>query len=43
MVTGYDDLLFLLEVIFFLYRMQHIAIYVSLFAKALDNRGVYQR
>ena len=32
MVTGYDHLLFLLGVIFFLYRMQHIAIYVSLFA-----------
>ncbi|KPQ25969.1 MAG: HupE / UreJ protein [Halomonas sp. HL-48] len=32
MVTGYDHLLFLLGVVFFLYRMQHIAIYVSLFA-----------
>jgi hypothetical protein len=32
MVTGYDHLLFLLGVIFFVYRMQHIAIYVSLFA-----------
>jgi len=32
MVTGYDHLLFLLGIIFFLYRMQHIAIYVSLFA-----------
>jgi hypothetical protein len=32
MVTGYDHLLFLLGVIFFLYRLQHIAIYVSLFA-----------
>ncbi|MCK7551082.1 HupE/UreJ family protein [Marinobacter goseongensis] len=32
MVTGYDHLLFLLGVIFFLYRMQHIALYVSLFA-----------
>lgn len=32
MVTGYDHLLFLLGVIFFLYRMKHIAIYVSLFA-----------
>lgn len=32
MVTGYDHLLFLLGVIFFLYHMQHIAIYVSLFA-----------
>ncbi len=32
MVTGYDHILFLLGVIFFLYWMQHIAIYVSLFA-----------
>jgi len=32
MVTGYDHLLFLLGVIFFLYRMRHIALYVSLFA-----------
>lgn len=32
MVTGYDHILFLLGVIFFLYRMQHMAIYVSLFA-----------
>ncbi|AXY43841.1 HupE/UreJ family protein [Halomonas sp. JS92-SW72] len=32
MVTGYDHILFLLGVIFFLYRIQHIAIYVSLFA-----------
>ncbi|MDG4718030.1 HupE/UreJ family protein [Thalassospira profundimaris] len=32
MVTGYDHLLFLFGVIFFLYRMKHIAIYVSLFA-----------
>ncbi|MEE3112085.1 MAG: HupE/UreJ family protein [Pseudomonadota bacterium] len=32
MVTGYDHILFLLGVIFFLDRMQHIAIYVSLFA-----------
>lgn len=32
MVTGYDHLLFLLGVIFFLYRMKHIAVYVSLFA-----------
>jgi len=32
MVTGYDHLLFLLGVIFFLYRMKHIAIHVSLFA-----------
>ena len=32
MVTGYDHILFLLGVIFFLYRMSHVAIYVSLFA-----------
>ncbi|MDX1562597.1 MAG: HupE/UreJ family protein [Gammaproteobacteria bacterium] len=32
MVTGYDHLLFLFGVIFFLYRARHIALYVSLFA-----------
>jgi hypothetical protein len=32
MMTGYDHLLFLFGVIFFLYRLQHIGIYVSLFA-----------
>jgi hypothetical protein len=32
MVTGYDHLLFLFAVIFFLYKFSHIAIYVSLFA-----------
>ena len=32
MVTGYDHLLFLFGVVFFLYRMQHVGIYVSLFA-----------
>jgi hypothetical protein len=32
MVTGYDHLLFLLGVIFFVYRMKQVAIYVSLFA-----------
>lgn len=32
MVTGYDHLLFLFGVIFFLYRMKHIATYVTLFA-----------
>lgn len=32
MVTGYDHILFLFGVIFFLYRMKQIAIYVSLFA-----------
>ena len=32
MVTGYDHILFLFGVIFFLYRLKHIGIYVSLFA-----------
>ncbi|WP_412063051.1 HupE/UreJ family protein [Rubrivirga sp. IMCC45206] len=32
MVTGYDHLLFLLGIIFFLYRRKDIALYVSLFA-----------
>nr|WP_315595057.1 HupE/UreJ family protein [uncultured Cupriavidus sp.] len=32
MVTGYDHILFLLGVVFFLYRMRHIGLYVSLFA-----------
>ncbi len=32
MVTGYDHILFLFGVIFFLYRIKHIAVYVSLFA-----------
>ena len=32
MMTGYDHILFLFGVIFFLYRIRHIAIYVSLFA-----------
>lgn len=32
MVTGYDHLLFLFGVVFFLYKMRHVAIYVSLFA-----------
>lgn len=32
MVTGYDHILFLLGVIFFLYRLKDIGIYVSLFA-----------
>lgn len=32
MVTGYDHLLFRFGVIFFLYRLKHIGIYVSLFA-----------
>ena len=32
MITGYDHILFLFGVIFFLYRLSHIGIYVSLFA-----------
>ncbi|WP_373486918.1 HupE/UreJ family protein [Blastomonas sp.] len=32
MVTGYDHLLFLFGVIFFLYRLKDVAIYVTLFA-----------
>lgn len=32
MVTGYDHILFLFGVVFFLYYAKHIAIYVSLFA-----------
>ncbi len=32
MMTGYDHLLFLLGVIFFLYRMKDVTIYVTLFA-----------
>lgn len=32
MVTGYDHLLFLCGVIFFLYRMKDVALYVTLFA-----------
>lgn len=32
MVTGYDHLLFLFGVIFFLYRLRDVAVYVTLFA-----------
>ncbi len=32
MVTGYDHILFLLGVVFFLYKMKQVAVYVSLFA-----------
>ncbi|ANK83187.1 MAG: hypothetical protein TEF_00440 [Rhizobiales bacterium NRL2] len=32
MMTGYDHILFLLGVVFFLYRMKDVGIYVSLFA-----------
>jgi len=44
MVTGYDHLLFLIGVIFFLYRMKDIGIYVSLFAVGHSSTllfGVY--
>lgn len=32
MVTGYDHLLFIFGVIFFLYRLKHVALYVTLFS-----------
>jgi hypothetical protein len=32
MITGYDHILFLLGVVFFLYHMRDVALYVSLFA-----------
>jgi len=32
MITGYDHILFLLGVVFFLYKMRDVAIYVTLFA-----------
>src|SRR5215210_5338418 len=44
MVTGYDHILFLFGVIFFLFRLQHIGVYVSLFAlghSATMLLGVY--
>lgn len=44
MVTGYDHLLFLVAVIFFLYGLRHIAVYVSLFALGHSSTlllGVY--
>jgi hypothetical protein len=44
MVTGYDHILFLLGVIFFLYRMKDIGLYVSLFALGHSSTmllGVY--
>jgi hypothetical protein len=46
MVTGYDHILFLFGVIFFLYRLKHIGIYVSLFALGHSTTmilGVYFR
>lgn len=44
MVTGYDHILFLFGVVFFLYKMKHIALYVSLFALGHSSTmllGVY--
>jgi hypothetical protein len=44
MATGYDHILFLLGVIFFLYRMRQIALYVTLFAVGHSSTmllGVY--
>jgi hypothetical protein len=32
MMTGYDHLLFLFGVVFFMYQLKHVALYVSLFA-----------
>lgn len=32
MVTGYDHLLFIFGIIFFLYRLRHVALYVTLFS-----------
>jgi hydrogenase/urease accessory protein HupE len=32
MVTGYDHILFLLGVVFFLYKMKEVTVYVSIFA-----------
>lgn len=41
MVTGYDHLLFLFGVIFFLYRMKDIGIYVTLFAIGHSSTLLY--
>jgi HupE / UreJ protein len=41
MVTGYDHLLFLAGVIFFLYRLKDVALYVSLFAVGHSVTMVY--
>jgi hypothetical protein len=44
MMTGYDHILFLFGVIFFLYKLKHIALYVSLFALGHSSTmvlGVY--
>ena len=49
MVTGYDHLLFLVGVIFFLYKLKDIVLYVSLFTIGhsvtllLGVLGAYQR
>jgi len=32
MITGYDHILFLFGVVFFVYRLKHVAVYVTLFA-----------
>jgi hypothetical protein len=41
MVTGYDHLLFLVGVIFFLYRVKEVALYVSLFALGHSTTLLY--
>jgi len=41
MITGYDHLLFLFGVVFFLYRLKDIALYVSLFAIGHSLTMVY--
>lgn len=41
MVTGYDHLLFLIGVIFFLYKMKDVAIYVTLFAVGHSTTLLY--
>lgn len=41
MVTGYDHLLFLLGVVFFLYRMKDVSLYVTLFAIGHSSTLLY--
>lgn len=41
MVTGYDHLLFLFGVVFFLYRLKHVATYVTLFAVGHSTTMLY--
>ena len=41
MVTGYDHLLFLIGVIFFLYKMKDVVIYVTLFAVGHSTTLLY--